>query len=89
MLVILYPWEILANWVNVGHQLISEVIMLNDLLGCCDSLQGVFQVEIYQTFTWLFRSIYIHPFISNCGRQGNSVVCMRMDFGESLSRYLT
>lgn len=39
MPVILLPWETLANWVNVGHQLISAAIMLNDLLRCCDSIQ--------------------------------------------------
>lgn len=39
MPVILFPWEILANWVNVEHQLISAAIMLNDLLGFCNSVQ--------------------------------------------------
>lgn len=43
MPVILFPWEILANWVNVGHQLISAAITLNDLLGCYDSIQRVFE----------------------------------------------
>lgn len=74
MPVILWPWEILANWANVEHQLISAAIMLNDLLGFCNSVKESLRRNL-SNFYLFIQEFYSPSFISNYGSQEDSLVC--------------